>query len=371
MPTGDPGGWNHEPLSADLSDGFIHGRGAIDDKGRTAINPASIVSLHRDPSPSDVLFVAAADEEEGGALGVRWLMDSYPETLDADFALGEGGGGYRTSMGDRDLYTYAIAEKGAFRLRLTFGSGAAGGHASIRGAENPAEVSARVAVDLATMRWQWTPSDATSAMRQALSAKGPVLRRAGQRALGLPFLGPALLSRGVGMSETQRQALHAMFHTTAVLTTLRSGHAEGGIPHEAEALFSVRYPPSTSRDQVLVTIENRLRRHRVDPEISVEREVRPRTTPRSSLLASAITETMAELDPAADLIPVRLPASTDLRDLDPKTIAYGFTPMRGITANEVASTAHGSNERIAVDDIGFGIEATVRTAHKLSRSAER
>ncbi len=93
MPTGDPGGWNHEPLSADLSDGFIHGRGAIDDKGRTAINPASIVSLHRDPSPSDVLFVAAADEEEGGALGVRWLMDSYPETLDADFALGEGGAG--------------------------------------------------------------------------------------------------------------------------------------------------------------------------------------------------------------------------------------------------------------------------------------
>ena len=69
--TGDPGGWNHEPLSADLSDGFIHGRGTIDDKGRTAMNAALIVSLHQDPAPGEVLFVAAADEEEGGTRGVQ------------------------------------------------------------------------------------------------------------------------------------------------------------------------------------------------------------------------------------------------------------------------------------------------------------
>ncbi len=369
VPAGDPQGWNHGSFSGDMSDGFIHGRGAIDDKGRTAINAASIVSLFQDPAPGDVLFVAAADEEEGGALGVRWLVDHHPETVGADFAVGEGGG-YRTSMGDRDLYTYAIAEKGAFRLRLTFGSGAAGGHASIPGAENPAEVSARVAADLVTMRWPWTRSDATSAMLRTLSAHGPALRRAGQRALGLRFLGPALLSRGVGMSETQRRALHAMFHTTVALTSLQSGHAEGGIPQEAEALFSVRYPPSASRDQVLAAIRNRLRQARVEPEISVEREVRPRATPPTSPLATAFTETMAELDPAADLIPVLLPASTDLRDLDPRTVAYGFTPMRGITADEVASTAHGSNERIAVGDIGFGIEATVRTAHNLGKPSD-
>lgn len=78
-------------------------------------------------------------------------------------------------------------------------------------------------------------------------------------------------------------------------------------------------------------------------------------------------ETMGELDPAADLIPVLLPASTDLRDLDPRTVAYGFTPMWGIRADEVANTAHGVNERIAEGDIGFGIEATVRTAHNLGR----
>ncbi len=366
VPTGDPRGWNHEPLSADLSDGFIHGRGAIDDKGRTAMNAASIVSLHQDPAPGDVLFVAAADEEAGGTLGVRWLMDHHPETLDADFALGEGGG-YRTSMGNRNLYTYAIAEKGAFRLRLTFRSGATGGHASIPGAENPAEVSARIAVDLATLRWPWIRSDATSAMLKALSNKGPVLLRAGQRALGLQFLGPALLGRGVGVSEAQRRALHAMFHTTVALTSLRSGHAEGGIPQEAEALFSVRYPPSASRNQVLVAINNRHRRAREYPEISDEREVRPRAAPPTSPLATAIMKTMDELDPTADLIPVLLPASTDLRDLDSRTVAYGFTPMRGITAEEVANTTHGVNERIAEGDIRFGVEATVRAAHHLGK----
>ena len=169
------------------------------------------------------------------------------------------------------------------------------------------------------------------------------------------------------MSEAQRRALHAMFRTTVALTSLRSGHAEGGIPQEASALFSVRYPPSASHDQVLVAIKNRLRRARVDPEISVEREVRPRAAPPTSPLATAIMETMGELDPAADLIPVLLPASTDLRDLDSRTVAYGFTPMRGITADEVANTTHGVNERIAEGDIRFGVEATVRTAHNLGK----
>ena len=79
-------------------------------------------------------------------------------------------------------------------------------------------------------------------------------------------------------------------------------------------------------------------------------------------------ETMGELDPAADLIPVLLPASTDLRDLDPRTVAYGFTPMWGIRADEVANTAHGVNERIAE---GASDSVSRRPSEPLTTSADK
>lgn len=79
-------------MSADIDRGFLYGRGAIDDKGRAAVNAAAPVALHRDRPPGGALFVAAADEEEGSGLGVNWLRAHHPDTLAVTFALGEGGG---------------------------------------------------------------------------------------------------------------------------------------------------------------------------------------------------------------------------------------------------------------------------------------
>ena len=365
VPAGDPDIWDHGPFSGDVDSGFVYGRGAIDDKGRAAVNAAVLVALRRDPPPGDVLFVAAADEETGGELGVKWLREHHPNTLAATFALGEGGG-YRGEFGGRAFYAYATAEKGAFGIQLTFRAQDPGGHASVPGAENVAEAAAKAAVELTNMRWPWTRTQATVSTLRSFSAGGPLLGRVGPWALGLPVLGPLLLRRGIGMSEPQQQALHAMFHIITTLTSLESGRAHAGaMPNHAEVHFSVRYLPGTSPDDLAAAIGKRLARLGLDPEISIEHGVRPRTASPTSPLATAIRQTMAELDPTADLIPILLPASTDLRDLDPETVSYGFTPMRGITADEVPLLAHGPNERIAVADVGFGIEAVVRIAHRL------
>ncbi|MDA1095966.1 MAG: M20/M25/M40 family metallo-hydrolase, partial [Chloroflexi bacterium] len=71
--------WSHGPFSGDIADGFVWGRGALDDKGRTAINAATIAALAVHPPPEDVLFAALADEEEGGTLGAAWLRNDHPE----------------------------------------------------------------------------------------------------------------------------------------------------------------------------------------------------------------------------------------------------------------------------------------------------
>ncbi|HXQ77843.1 MAG TPA: M20/M25/M40 family metallo-hydrolase, partial [Gemmatimonadaceae bacterium] len=89
--------WTHDPFAGDVADGYLYGRGAIDDKGMLAANLMTMLLLQRSLSASgrklsrDVIFVATSDEEAGGEWGMGWLIANHPELLDAEFALNEGG----------------------------------------------------------------------------------------------------------------------------------------------------------------------------------------------------------------------------------------------------------------------------------------
>jgi hypothetical protein len=74
---------------------------------------------------------------------------------------------------------------------------------------------------------------------------------------------------------------------------------------------------------------------------------------------------MARLDPGVGLTPTLLPASSDLRELEEGVVAYGFTPMRSLTADEVPRLVHGQDERMATADVAFGIAATTEIARQL------
>ncbi|MEZ5527293.1 MAG: M20/M25/M40 family metallo-hydrolase, partial [Gammaproteobacteria bacterium] len=73
--------WTTDPLSGELRDGYILGRGARDMKGTGISHLAAFLSLHRAGRPlnRDVVFVASADEEAGGEFGVGWLIEHHPE----------------------------------------------------------------------------------------------------------------------------------------------------------------------------------------------------------------------------------------------------------------------------------------------------
>ncbi|MBI4286806.1 MAG: M20/M25/M40 family metallo-hydrolase, partial [Chloroflexi bacterium] len=161
--------------------------------------------------------------------------------------------------------------------------------------------------------------------------------------------------------------LHALFHNTAVVAALRAGEASGAPPGQAEALFHVRYLAGATREEILAHLRRGLAGLAAQPELSIEGEVAPRSSPPDSPLATAIREVMGRLDPGVEILPAPMPASTDLRELE--AVAYGFTPMRRTPAQEVSRLAHGRNERLAVEDIALGIEATVEIARRLGELA--
>jgi len=122
----NPDGWTHPPFAADVADGYVWGRGAVDMKSMVALEVqvvrllaarARVAGLDpaTDPVPGlrrDVIFACTADEEAGGYDGAGWLVDHHPELLRAAGALNECGG-VAVTVGERRIYPIGVAEKGS------------------------------------------------------------------------------------------------------------------------------------------------------------------------------------------------------------------------------------------------------------------
>src|SRR5438093_312405 len=90
----DGRGWRHDPFAADVDDGVVWGRGAIDMLNLTATMAVACRRLAADGfRPAGTLIVAAvADEEANGAHGVAHLLDHHADAIRADYVITEAGG---------------------------------------------------------------------------------------------------------------------------------------------------------------------------------------------------------------------------------------------------------------------------------------
>src|SRR5271156_6121722 len=90
----DKSKWTVDPFGGVIKDGYMYGRGAIDDKGMTIANLAVIIALKRSGArlSRDVIYLAEGDEEDGGALGMLFAVDKHWDKIAAGYAINEGGG---------------------------------------------------------------------------------------------------------------------------------------------------------------------------------------------------------------------------------------------------------------------------------------
>ncbi|HEU4437003.1 MAG TPA: M20/M25/M40 family metallo-hydrolase, partial [candidate division Zixibacteria bacterium] len=122
--------WKYDPFGAAIDDGFLYGRGAIDDKGMGALFAELVLLIARNKIPlkRDILYVACADEEAGGKQGVCWLLENHRDKIAAEAAINEGG---RVKLNDGKVQYVAIqnAEKVPYHIHLKVKG--TPGHASI------------------------------------------------------------------------------------------------------------------------------------------------------------------------------------------------------------------------------------------------
>ena len=112
--------WTRDPFGAELVDGFMWGRGALDMKSITVMHAVAAAQLAASGATPDreVIVTLVGDEEAGGDHGARWLLEDHPELVGfgdhrpAPEVLGEGAYGIDAGL-DRPVTPIALGEKTA------------------------------------------------------------------------------------------------------------------------------------------------------------------------------------------------------------------------------------------------------------------
>ena len=131
--------WTVDPFAAEIRDGFLYGRGAVDDKDSVAAFLVAMLLVHRAKLPlvRDVIFVAEASEE-GGAnqFGIGYLVANHWDAIAAEIALAEGG---ETAVRDQKVRYVGVATTEKVPTGMVLTARGTAGHGSVPRPDNPIE----------------------------------------------------------------------------------------------------------------------------------------------------------------------------------------------------------------------------------------
>ena len=85
-----------DPFGAVIKDGFVWGRGSLDDKPVLSANLMVMLLLKRNhvALDRDVIFLAESGEEaDTTGVGINFMVKDHYDAIDAEYSLTEGGGG--------------------------------------------------------------------------------------------------------------------------------------------------------------------------------------------------------------------------------------------------------------------------------------
>ena len=348
----EPDKWSRDPFGGELHEGYIWGRGALDMKNMVAAELMVFLLLKRQGLTlnRDVIYAATADEEAGkGNHGVGWLIDHYPEQVDAKYVLTEGGGGDFYVNGQH-FYTCQTGQKGIFRFRLE--SKGQPGHGSRPHNDNAVVKLSRAIGALGEAELPLHPSETLKGFLEGI-AKTQDDEVAG-------------LLRGVLDAEQSNEALEklplnrdlvvslgALLRNTVSPTILEAGSKINVIPAEATARIDGRLAPG----QTDKSFEAEIRPYIGDEiEIVVDQYSPPLEADTHSPLYQTIVDVMGDHDPEAVVVPALMTGGTDAKHICPRwphVQVYGFMPHRDAPGEEEMNLIHGHDERTSVENLMF------------------
>lgn len=344
----DPDGWTVDPFAAEVVDGVIYGRGAVDMLNVTAaLAMAARPYITGEVEPrGDLVFVGAADEEAGGSLGAAALVEERWDLVQADYLLTEVA--YPSlSYVSEPVVPVAVGEKGAFWSILT-------------STGTPGHGSAPYAADNALAKM-------VQALHGIFEAEAPVaispewahfvgaldLDADLMEALVDPDQIDGAIDRLAATDPLFARYVHAITHMTVSPNVLDAGTKANMIADAARAQVDIRALPGMDRHFVDSYLFKAMGGARDDVDIAPVIDMESTTSPTGNRLWMAIEDGVEDLEGHRNLLPTLMTVGTDARFWRAKgTIAYGVGIFDDSTDfSEMLALFHGHDERVSVDSV--------------------
>lgn len=333
--------WSVDPFAAEIRNGMIWGRGAVDMKNTDAMIIAIFRMWARKgiKPPRNIVLAFFADEEAGSLFGSRWMVAHHPEVFaGCSEAISEVGGFSVTVAGNKRLYFIEAAQKGIHWMKLSAEGRA--GHGSMMNPENALTRISEAVTKIGSYEWPQRYTKTVKILfKKIAEVTGKKYDEKDLRPL-LEEIGP--MARMIG----------ATLQNTANPTMLEAGYKANVIPQSANAVIDGRFLPGfeLELDQtikeligpniVLTTIT-----HDIALEVDFDGD-----------LVEAMNRAILEFDPEGIPVPYLMSGGTDNKALSELGIVgYGFSPLKLPPDLDFMALFHGVDERVPIEGLRFGV----------------
>jgi carboxypeptidase PM20D1 len=339
--------WTQPPFEGVVADGYIWGRGTLDDKSSVmGILEATETLIVEGFKPARTIYYAFGhDEEVGGNNGAKAMADLMKERdIHAWFTLDEGSAivdGVVPGL-DGPIALISLSEKGYVTLELSVEG--EGGHSS----QPPPHTSIGIlAAAITKLENNPMPARFEGPLYDMLTYAGPEMAFPLRMVMSNMWLFKPIVQGQLEGGNTTRAALR----TTTAVTMMDAGTKENVLPIQAKATVNFRILAGDSSEDVIAHVTETIADERVTvTELNPEETSEP--GPVSDVEGAAyalVNQAVRNVMPDTPVAPGMTIGATDSKHYhDVADDNFRFMPV--VMTSEDLGTIHGTNERIAIDN---------------------
>lgn len=355
---GTEGDWTHDPYGGVVADGYVWGRGTMDDKiSVVAILEAVELLVADGHRPRRTIHLAFGhDEEVGGPRGAGAIAallrergsEPYAFVLDEGGTIAEG----LVPGVDGAVALVGIAEKGFVSLELHVEG--PGGHSSMPPAQTNIGVLAGA---IARLQAEPFPAGLDGAAREMFVTLAPHMPFLARVVMGNLWLFEPAVEFGLASDPTTA----AMLRTTTAPTIIEGGVKSNVLPIVARAIVNHRIKPGETIETVMARVVEIIDDPRVRVTVSAEAQNPSRVSDPEGAAFELVARTIRETN-GEDVIvaPYLVVGGTDAKYYsDASDAVFRFLPAR--FEEDAMTRFHGTDERMGIE----GYLASIRFFHQL------
>jgi acetylornithine deacetylase/succinyl-diaminopimelate desuccinylase-like protein len=335
--------WTEDPFGGLRSDGWVYGRGTLDDKDNVTAGLMMLILIKRYgvELDRDIIFLAESGEEGTPDVGINFMVAKHWDVIEAEYCLAEGGSGI---LEDRGVTVVGVQTTEKMPRRATLVARGTAGHGSVPRVDNAVATLARAVARAGAWQTEMRLNDTTKAYFERLATISSA-----EDAFRYDNVANPEQTDAIQQHFKENFPYHySVLRTSVVPTMMNAGFRKNVIPSEATAMLDIRMLP----DEDVDAFYEKLAEVMDEPNIEIVPEdiYRPAAPPSGldNAMFSSLERAASHMYPDAIVLPTMSTGATDMSQVRAKGVpAYGIGPIRSMEELNSGNGAHSDNERVS------------------------